>query len=216
MMVIDLLETSDRALATSSWEAVCAFLSTQPGFRGGQLVETFQTLMPRTDWKLASLCAWDSAEDWERARAAVRSQPDLVSRLNAAGTRFTGFKMNLVDGAEYRFAPSSDRMVLLDIIYLPEERMAAYAAMWAEAARHMAQQPGYLNASLFQNTHLADSIQFINIAEWESAEALFHAVHTDRFMEIVDAFKTDFSLFLTRRILLRTPAPVRALEAATR
>jgi heme-degrading monooxygenase HmoA len=212
VMVIDLLETSDRALATSTWNAVCAFLSKQHGFQGGQLLETFKTLMPRTNWELGSIVRWDSPEDWDRARAAVRSNPDLVALLTAAGTKFTGFKMDLVDGADFLFTPPSDRMVLLDIIYLPEERMTAYAAMWAEAASYMSQLPGYINSSLFRNKNLADQVKFVNVAEWESAETFFHAVHSDRFMEIVDAFKTDFSLYLNRRVVLHTPTSSRVLE----
>ncbi|WP_437895464.1 hypothetical protein [Sorangium sp. So ce124] len=205
VMVIDLLETSNRAAATSAWSAVCAFLSEQPGFEGGQLLETFQTLKPRTSWEMTSVCRWRSAEDWESARAAVRQNAELVAVLGAAGTKFTGFKMSLADGSPYLFSPPSGHMVLVDVIYLPEERMTAYAAMWAEAARYMSQLTGYVNSSLFVNKNLADEVKFINMAEWESAELFFAGVHSDRFMEIVDAFKSDFSLYLSRRVALVAP-----------
>ncbi|WP_437915295.1 antibiotic biosynthesis monooxygenase [Sorangium sp. So ce302] len=204
VMVIDLLETRNRPVAADAWRAVCSFLSEQPGFEGGQLLEIFQTLRPRTGWEMVSVCRWSSAEDWERARAAVRQNAELVSVLGAAGTKFTGFKMDLVDGSEYRFRPPSGNMVLVDLMFLPEERMAAYAAMWAEAAQTMSQLAGYVNSSLYRTRNLADEVKFINVAEWDSAERFFAGVHGDRFVSIVEPFKSDFALHLSRRVALYT------------
>ncbi|MDC3962395.1 antibiotic biosynthesis monooxygenase family protein [Polyangium jinanense] len=202
--VIDLLQTSNRSASTSAWNAVCTFLSEQPGFQGGQLLESFQTITPRASCEMASICRWRSDEDWERARSAVRRDQALVAVLSAAGTKFTGFKMDLVDGSQYLFNPPSDNMVLVDVVYLPEDRMAAYAAMWAEAARHMSRLPGYVNSSLFRSRNLAGEVKFMNIAEWKSSEAFFDAVRSNRFTKVVEPFKADFSLYLNRRIALHT------------
>ncbi|WP_437286194.1 hypothetical protein [Sorangium sp. So ce406] len=204
-MVIDLLEASDRPAAANAWRTVCAFLSEQRGFEGGQLLETFQTLRPRADWGMVSVCRWSSADDWERARAAARKNVELASVLRAARTRFTGFTMDLVDGSEYLFDPPSDSVILVDVVFLPEERMAAYAAMWAEAARTMRRLSGYVNSSLFRSKDLADEVKFINVAEWESVERFFDGIHSDRFTATVDPFKADFSLYLSRRVALFTP-----------
>ncbi|MBB4285697.1 antibiotic biosynthesis monooxygenase family protein [Roseospira goensis] len=204
MMVIDFLETEDRTRAKETWCAVSGFLSQRPGFRDGQLVETFQTVQARADYALASICQWDSEADWDAARAAAKATPAVTTVLGGSGTRFTSLKTELVDGRPYVYQTASPHLVLLDVIYLQPGQADAYAAMWHEAADFMGTQPGFVNASLFRNRNTDDAIAFVNIAEWDSPRPFFDAVHTDRFNEIVAPFKEDFSLFLTTRTAYRS------------
>lgn len=203
MMVIDFLETSDPQRAKDTWWAVSGYLSQRAGFQEGQLVETFETVMPRIAYPFASITRWESGEQWDAARAAAKNDPEVLDTLANAGIRFTSMKMDLVDGREYVFGGASPRMVLVDIIYLEPEQIPGYAVMWSEANDFMGGQPGCVNASLFRNRDPDDPIKFVNLAEWETREQFFDVVHTERFGEIVEPYKTNFALLLTMRVLHR-------------
>ncbi|MBB4266512.1 antibiotic biosynthesis monooxygenase family protein [Roseospira visakhapatnamensis] len=205
IMVIDFLEASDLQRARETWWAVSGVLSRCAGFQDGQLLETFDTVQPRVGYPLASATRWDSAADWDQARAAARSDPKVLAILGASGTRFTSLKADLVDGRAFTFRGESPHMVLFDIVYLAPGQAEDYAAMWHEANAYMGARPGFVNASLHRSRAADDAIAFVNIAEWETTDLFFDAVHTARFAEIVESFKEDFSLLLTRRVLHRGP-----------
>lgn len=203
IMSIDLIQTQGTKRAATTWDFVSRHLAACPGFKRGQLVQTFAEMNVRESYPLASICRWDSAEDWRQARSATRKNPEVVSRLRASQSKFIGFTMSCVDGNEYDFSRKSSACVLLDVIYLNRARTKSYAAMWNRCNAFMSTQPGYINASLYQNQSLDDDVQFINIAEWDKPESLTSAAHTDEFGSIVAPFKDDFALYLTNRIALR-------------
>ncbi|MEL6522036.1 MAG: antibiotic biosynthesis monooxygenase [Pseudomonadota bacterium] len=199
IMAIDLIQAEDVKRAKNAWDFVSGYLSECNGFERCQLLSTFKEVKTRANYPLASVCRWDSAEDWDNARAAARKDWEVIRVLRGSNTKFTGFTMDLVDGQEYNFSRNRNACVLLDVIYLDKSRMSGYAEMWNRCAAFMSSQPGYVNASLYQNQSLNDEIKFINIAEWDDAESLFHAAHTDEFNEIVEPFMEDFALYLTNR-----------------
>lgn len=213
-MVIDFIETTNRDGAAAAWKAVSAFLATREGFRAGDLLQTGKTLMPRADYPLASVCAWD-AGTWEAARAAARAEPLVERALAGTDARFRGIQAELVDGGAFVFRPASGFMMLIDMIFLRPDQIEGYAAMWRDAADYMSTRPGYVNAGLYRNADASDELAFVNFAEWESEEIFFAAVHTDRFMEIVEPYKENFALYLSTRVAHQAAAcPVSSLEAA--
>ena len=199
IQVIDLIETDSLHEAKAMWQAVCQFLATQPGFVSGELLETFQVIHPQGDCKLTSYCQWESDAAWQAARQAARENPALAEMLRNSKAVFTAFKGELTGGCGYQGdAHAPGNMVLVDVIRLDETRMAGYASMWEQANAHMRAKPGCVGASLYRTLDTGNPIKFINLAEWESSDSFFAALD-DTFMEIVDGYKNDFSLYLSSK-----------------
>ncbi|MDW7631863.1 antibiotic biosynthesis monooxygenase family protein [Azospirillum brasilense] len=88
VQVIDLIETESLDDAEAMWRAVCGFLATQPGFLSGELLNTFQSIHPKGDYKFTSCCQWESDAAWQAARQAARENPELA--LGGGGGRGGG------------------------------------------------------------------------------------------------------------------------------
>ncbi|ALJ38867.1 antibiotic biosynthesis monooxygenase [Azospirillum brasilense] len=212
VQVIDLIETESLDDAEAMWRAVCGFLATQPGFLSGELLNTFQSIHPKGDYKFTSCCQWESDAAWQAARQAARENPELALRLRSRKAVFTAFKAELADGCGYQGSRGAlDTMVLVDVIRLDEAQMAGYAAMWGCANAYMRTKPGYVGASLYRTLDLGNPIKFINLAEWESTEVFFAALDTPEFMAIIGPYKDDFSLYLSSK---RTQVASAALAEA--
>lgn len=203
IMSIDLIQAPDVKQTMVAWDFVSRFLSVAPGFERGQLVRTFREMNVRDSYELASVCRWSTADEWYDARSLARKNADIVAKLRGCEAKFTSFVMELVDGADYDFSRKRETCLLLDVIYLDRERVKSYAEMWHRCNAFMKTQPGYINASLYQNNSNDDEIKFINIAEWDREDSLLHAAHTEEFGRIVEPFKNDFALYLTNRAALR-------------
>ncbi len=207
IQVIDLIETESLDDAEAVWRAVCEVLAAQPGFVSGELLNTFQSIHPKGDYKLTSYCQWESDAAWQAARQAAREHPELAGRLRSRKAVFTPFKAELADGCGYQGSRRAlGNMVLVDVIRLDEARMAGYAAMWARANAYMRAKPGCVGASLYRTLDLGNPIKFINLAEWESTEVFFAALDTPEFMAIIDQYRDDFSLYLSHKRVQVAPA----------
>jgi heme-degrading monooxygenase HmoA len=217
VQVIDLIKTGDINATRSGWEEVCRFLSMQPGFVAGELLETFKTVHPRAGYELISFCQWQSEEAWQAARRLVREDARLAQTLAATPAKFVGFKGSLCAGAGYDVeAGSAGSMVLFDLVYLDEPRMDGYVQMWTRAKAFMRKHAAYQSASLYRTNDTANAIKYINVAQWRTSEEFFNALNTPEFLAILGEYADDFSLYLSKSALcvLARPSVVAQAEGS--
>lgn len=204
--VFDLIETSDVERAKLSWEEVGCFLSEQPGFIEVSLLETFETVHPQGDYKLTSVGRWESQEAFESARALVRQNPRLAGVLANTPITFTPFIGEMNDGhSTAEGIVGHDHMILIDVIRVETERREGYAAMWRQAKNYMKDKDGYVSAHLYQSLDKDSPIQFINMPEWNSPVHFTGALKTPEFFAIVDDYKENFALYLSRKVRTLLP-----------
>jgi heme-degrading monooxygenase HmoA len=70
-------------------------------------------------------------------------------------------------------------VVLINQFNVAPEDAASFIAAWTDDAAFMKQQPGFISTQLHQGT--AGSTTFINVAVWESAQALGQAFSSPEF-----------------------------------
>jgi quinol monooxygenase YgiN len=70
-------------------------------------------------------------------------------------------------------------ITLVNVFVVPAERQEAFLAAWKEDAGFMKGRPGCISTQMHSGT--ADSQLLINIAIWESTQALFAAFSTPEF-----------------------------------
>ncbi len=68
------------------------------------------------------------------------------------------------------------KVVLINRFDVPAGRDKEFLTLWLEVNRHMRSQPGYLEHRLHRGLADSDCGRYVNVATWESAEAL-HAAH---------------------------------------
>jgi heme-degrading monooxygenase HmoA len=215
LQVIDLIETENVNAARAVWQDMCRFFSMQPGFVAGELFETFTTVQPRADFRLTSFCQWESDQAWQAARRLAREDADLAKLLTAMPAKFIGFKGTLCAGVGYDVeSGSAGSMVLVDLVYLDEARMAGYVQMWSRAKAFMRSHAAYLGASLYRTNDTANAIKYINVAQWRTPEEFFSALNTPEFIRLLGEYADDFSLYLskTSMCVLARPSAVARVE----
>jgi len=214
IQVIDLIETNDVEATKTLWRQVGLFLAEQPGYVSGTLLETFETVHPTADYKLTSFCQWETDEDWQRARSAAKANPVLSKLLAESEAKFTAFKGVLHDGHDTSEGTQGHQnMVLVDVIQLSNERMDGYAAMWQNAKNFMKDKHGYVAANLYRTVDEDNPIKFINMPEWISPDLFTGSLKTPEFFSIVDEYKEDFALYLSKKVM-SIPARSVALKKA--
>jgi quinol monooxygenase YgiN len=70
-------------------------------------------------------------------------------------------------------------ITLVNVFVVPAALQEAFLAAWKEDAEFMKARPGCISTQMHRGT--ADSQQLINIAIWESTQALFAAFSTPEF-----------------------------------
>lgn len=210
IFVIDLIKTYNTAATADCWEKVCQFFSKQSGFISGKLLSTTRTLHPIEDYKLTSVICWNNDSDWKIAKQKVINNTELQAVLHELAGKFIPFKGNLIQGSFYNPAKDSkfdsrNHMILVDVIYLTNDRLQEYAEMWRNAVLYMSKKAGFIGACLHITSDIENKIKYINFAEWESEELFFKALDTTEFIEILKDFKNDFSLYLSQLIKIIEP-----------
>lgn len=66
----------------------------------------------------------------------------------------------------------SSPVVLINIFEVPAGTEAAFIAWWKKSSEALKQEPGFLDARLHQSLTSDSRFQFVNVAHWETAEAL--------------------------------------------
>jgi heme-degrading monooxygenase HmoA len=72
-------------------------------------------------------------------------------------------------------------VVLINRFNVPPEDVERFLAVWADDAGYMKEQPGFISTQLHRG--IAGSTTFVNVAVWESAQALGAAVRSPGFRE---------------------------------
>lgn len=197
--IFDLITTPHVENTIKLWGSIGELLSTHKGFLGGQLLETQQSIHPRDDYKLSSFCIWESNEDWQNARKKVKQNAEVTQLLGSNESKFHPFYAELIAGKGFHLKQPQDEMILIDIVYLPPERMDGYINMWNKAKEYMENKTGYINASLYKTIDLSNEMKFINVAEWQSFEVFDAALNNEEFITILGEYKNDFALYLSKR-----------------
>lgn len=73
------------------------------------------------------------------------------------------------------------KVVLINRFDVPAGRDQEFLSLWVEVNRFMRTQPGYLEHRLHRAVADSASGRYVNVATWESTEALRAAHQTERF-----------------------------------
>lgn len=80
-----------------------------------------------------------------------------------------------------QLGPGDGPVVLVNKFTVPsEEGVDDFVEAWSQAARVMGAQPGFVSTQLHRG--LGGSLTFVNVARWESPEALREAITTPEFL----------------------------------
>jgi heme-degrading monooxygenase HmoA len=60
--------------------------------------------------------------------------------------------------------------------HIPEDRLDAFEARWAEVAKQMQAQPGAITFHFYRAAGPDQEFQFVNVTDWESREHLQQAI----------------------------------------
>jgi heme-degrading monooxygenase HmoA len=74
---------------------------------------------------------------------------------------------------------SAGRIVFMNTFHVAPEDVDEFLAAWTNDGEIMQKQPGYINTQLHRG--VGGSTTFVNIAEWESLEAMRNAVSSPDF-----------------------------------
>ena len=77
-------------------------------------------------------------------------------------------------------------VVLINQFNLEPDDVEAFLDVWADDAAYMKAQPGFISTQLHRGT--AGSTTFVNVALWESAQALGAAFASPEFQRAVDRY----------------------------
>ncbi|MDG4859719.1 antibiotic biosynthesis monooxygenase [Streptomyces sp. T-3] len=80
-----------------------------------------------------------------------------------------------------QFQEQTGPITLVNTIVVPRELREGFLDAWREDASFMKSQPGFISTQLHRGT--ADSQLLVNVAVWESTEALFKAFANPAFQE---------------------------------
>ncbi|MEL5960433.1 antibiotic biosynthesis monooxygenase family protein [Streptomyces sp. CLV115] len=101
-------------------------------------------------------------------------------------------KLQSLDPSTPMFAQFKERtgpVVLANTFVVPKERTEAFLALFHRQAEFMRAQPGFVSLRMHKGT--ADSRLLMNIAVWESTEALAAAFGSPEFQGVAAEFPDD-------------------------
>jgi quinol monooxygenase YgiN len=78
-----------------------------------------------------------------------------------------------------QFQAKTGPIVLANVFVVPKDKSESFLAHWTKQAELMKAQPGFISLQMHQGT--AGSQLFMNIANWESTEALAKALGNPEF-----------------------------------
>jgi heme-degrading monooxygenase HmoA len=88
--------------------------------------------------------------------------------------------------------PANDPPVtLINVFEVPTEHVDAFIAGWAERAALMSTKPGFLDTRLHRALSPQTRFQLVNVARWETPEALHAATADPEFQQRISAAVAD-------------------------
>jgi quinol monooxygenase YgiN len=88
-----------------------------------------------------------------------------------------------------QFREKTGPIVLANTFFVPKERTESFLALFRRQAEFMEAQPGFVSLQLHKGT--ADSRLLLNVAAWESTEALATAFGSPEFQRMAADFPDD-------------------------
>lgn len=85
----------------------------------------------------------------------------------------------------------SESVIVINPIEVPEGREKEALAIWDRYAEYFRKQPGYLGTTLHESLNPTSKFHYINVAEWESAEAFTKALQSEELKELGEGFPKD-------------------------
>jgi heme-degrading monooxygenase HmoA len=86
---------------------------------------------------------------------------------------------------------SSSPVTLINVFEVPTAHVAVFVAHWRERAALMSTKPGFLDTRLHRALSSQTRFQLVNVAHWESREALQAATADPEFQERIRAVTAD-------------------------
>ncbi len=96
----------------------------------------------------------------------------------------------------------STPVIVINGFTVPVKESEQFLERWSETARVMAQQPGMVRARLHRSLIADAQPLFVNVAEWESREALNQALAVPEFGGSTQRILNDPDLHVTPHPLL--------------
>ncbi|WP_406638787.1 antibiotic biosynthesis monooxygenase family protein [Amycolatopsis sp. WGS_07] len=88
-----------------------------------------------------------------------------------------------------QFKEKTGSIVLANTFFVPEEQTEAFLALFRKQADFMKAQPGFVSLRMHRGT--AGSQLLMNVAVWESTEALAAALGNPEFQRVAAEFPDD-------------------------
>jgi heme-degrading monooxygenase HmoA len=156
-----------------AWECARDFLCTQPGYISTAL---HQSITPQADFRFINVAQWASVEEFRAA----------TGQLGARGVTIPYRphpSLYEVVREDEPTATSESAVVLINPFEVPAGADEEFIASWEAAPDYLRGQPGYLHTRLHRSILPDADFRFVNIAEWESAEAFRAAVESRGFQQ---------------------------------
>jgi quinol monooxygenase YgiN len=88
-----------------------------------------------------------------------------------------------------QFKEKTGRIVLANTFVVPKDRTELFLTLFRRQAEFMKAQPGFVSLQMHQGT--ADSQLLMNVAVWESTEAVATALGSPEFQRMAAEFSDD-------------------------
>lgn len=96
-------------------------------------------------------------------------------------------------------AGTSEPVTLINAFTVPIEESDRFLLRWKDNARIMAQQPGLIRARMFRSLVDDVELRFVNVADWNSGEALDQARANPEWRASMQRVLDDPELHITAR-----------------
>jgi heme oxygenase (mycobilin-producing) len=90
--------------------------------------------------------------------------------------------------------PDSGPITLINVFEIREDDVEAFLHEWRERAEFLGRQPGFRSLRLHRALSADARFQLVNVAEWESAEALQAATSQDFFQQSAQRSMSEFAV----------------------
>jgi heme-degrading monooxygenase HmoA len=88
----------------------------------------------------------------------------------------------------------SEPITLINIFEIPQAEVDAFVQGWQERAAFLSRQPGFRSLRLHSALSPDTRYQLVNVAEWDSAEALHAATSQDFFQQSAQRSMQEFAV----------------------
>jgi heme-degrading monooxygenase HmoA len=100
------------------------------------------------------------------------------------------------DGGSSR-VPADEEVTLINLFEVPADQVDEFIAGWHERAEFMRTQPGFQEYRFYRTLSADSRFQLINIARWDSQQALRAATATPQFQAELQALNNNPDLNVT-------------------